>query len=398
MNRNRWLFIIIILLFSVIPLYILRDTDHSEAQSSNQAFQLRNPDKVMEDTLLNPFQTKTKIKILGDSITAGAGATGYGLTNQMIGKTGYYIPKQNSMSWANQVKKHVEEKYNEKVFINPLDPRISYKYQGTATKNDAYKLKMAAYTKGKGARVSFDFMGTAASLYFTKQNGSAIVDIYVDGKKVTRQDLYSGSNQYGHVVKLNQLTYGKHTVEIQSAGKNPKSISDRIFFEGIELQKNAVVENWGVSGQDSEWLFNNKDTLIEKDDDVVMIQIGTNDRIDSYSAEAIKAHLIPILEKCKAERKHVILLSANPTSIEDDTLKGTRKFTMYEVDEAIKGLAADYGITYISNYQAFFNYTDTTGNSIDSLLKDGLHPNDKGYEIMYKNVIHELGLSRTRSL
>lgn len=41
----------------------------------------------------------------------------------------------------------------------------------------------------------------------------------------------------------------------------------------------------------------------------------------------------------------------------------------------------------------YCNYTDTT---IDSLLSDGLHPNDDGYKVMYDSFMNEcdLGIKR----
>lgn len=368
----------------------------TESTATN-TFSLQDPDEVMKDTLLNPFVNKTKIKILGDSITAGMGSTGYGLTGQEIGHSGYFIPKQDSLSWANLMKQYVENKYNNKLMlVNPLNSRITSNFPKIEQKDNRAKLKMSAYTNKKDAKWKFSFVGTEFNVYFTKRSDSGIVDIYVDGTRVEQIDLYRQNPQYEYKVSVKDLGQGEHNVEIREAGKNSKSTGNRIYIEALEFYKKASVQNWGVSGRDSEWIYELKDTLIEPSDDIVMLQIGSNDRRDMTSPEALKMHIQAIIRKCIEEKKEIILLSANATSIKDDALRDDRKFTMLDIDMVIKELADEYGIQYISNYDAFLRYSDYSGTPIDALLKDGQHPNDAGYQIMYKNVMRSLGLSLER--
>jgi lysophospholipase L1-like esterase len=380
-----------VMLLSSSFFFIVGST-HSKA-SGNAVFTLHNPDVIMENTLLNPFVGNTDIKILGDSITAGVGSTGYKLTSTKLGNTGYFVATEESGSWANLLKKDLESRYNKSLLVHPLDPRIITTKSRLENKDTNAKLKMSAFTKGVNSW-KLSFAGTEFKVYFTKQSGSGIVGIYIDGKKVGVYDLYSAKTENGFEVQIAGLQDSNHNIEIKTEGKNKDSVSDRVYIEAFEFKKSVSIKNWGVSGRDSEWLLANFNTLIQPNDDIIMIQIGTNDRIDFTSPEALKLHLKSIIDKCVSLKKEVILLSANPTSqSDDDTTKETRKFTMRDVDMTIKQVAKEYGIKHISNYDAFLRYSEATGETIDALLADGLHPNDTGYKIMYKNVMRHLDIS-----
>ena len=48
----------------------------------------------------------------------------------------------------------------------------------------------------------------------------------------------------------------------------------------------------------------------------------------------------------------------------------------------------------ISIYNAFTKYCMIKNISVDSLLADGLHPNDEGYTLIFNLLLDELGLGR----
>ena len=48
----------------------------------------------------------------------------------------------------------------------------------------------------------------------------------------------------------------------------------------------------------------------------------------------------------------------------------------------------------IPMYTLFQEYCELRGIPLDSLLADGLHPNDAGYEVMFRLILKELGIAR----
>ena len=59
--------------------------------------------------------------------------------------------------------------------------------------------------------------------------------------------------------------------------------------------------------------------------------------------------------------------------------------------------AFSYSYTYVGYetstlYDAFSDYCKGKGLSVDELLCDGLHPNDKGYKVMFNLIIDAFGV------
>lgn len=366
----------------------LNDSEIINVEDGNrESFQLHNPDQVLEQTVLNPFVSQTNIKILGDSITAGLRTTGYKLTNKEIGNTGFFEVSPSSHSWANMLKQYLETEFNTPQYINAFDSRIKANTQKYVTKvSNAIAGDEVAYTKGESSW-TFTYTGTNASLYFTKHPYGAVIDLYVDGKKTGTYDLYSKIKENQYEVRIKQ-PYKLHHVEIKVKGKNKRSSGKNVIFEAVKVDKKVSVTNWGVSGRDSNWIISHMNELIEPTDDIVIIQIGTNDRRHLATPEDFKQNLRTILNKNIQDGREVILLSANPV-IEIPK----RNFTMYDVDQAISEIALEYGITYISNYQEIYKYKNTYGILFTSWLADRVHPSDRGQRFLLNNVLAHLKLN-----
>ena len=60
-----------------------------------------------------------------------------------------------------------------------------------------------------------------------------------------------------------------------------------------------------------------------------------------------------------------------------------RLFHMDDVCASYKKAAKELGFPLISMYDLFLDYCDLYKIKADSLLCDGLHPNDTGYEVMF---------------
>ena len=65
---------------------------------------------------------------------------------------------------------------------------------------------------------------------------------------------------------------------------------------------------------------------------------------------------------------------------------------MEDVDNAVEEVAGTYGIKHISFYREVMKYCDYRNVSVDTLLADGLHPNDLGYKLMLRILLNELGV------
>ena len=66
---------------------------------------------------------------------------------------------------------------------------------------------------------------------------------------------------------------------------------------------------------------------------------------------------------------------------------------MNDVNDIYMRASFEEGFPLISLYNAFYEHCEREGVSVDSMLCDGLHPNDKGYDVMLSILEREIGLA-----
>lgn len=167
------------------------------------------------------------------------------------------------------------------------------------------------------------------------------------------------------------------------------------FRDLLAWKYGITVVNYGISGSNSQGIRNIIASLIEPDDDLIIMMLGTNDRHNFPSAESIKTNQRAIIEYAHSMGIPVILMSAPPVAVVNDN-DPIRNFGMFEVDKALKELALDYNMQHISNYDNTLKYCEYRGVTPDDLLADGLHENDAGHDVIFRHVVRSLGLSYVR--
>jgi lysophospholipase L1-like esterase len=147
----------------------------------------------------------------------------------------------------------------------------------------------------------------------------------------------------------------------------------------------------GISGQTTpQMLVRFRADVVALKPKVVVILAGTNDiagNTGPMSLEAIEDNLISMVELARANKIRVVLSSVLPISDYNQTKEGKPIIrSVQRPPELIKALndwmrkyAADNHAVYLDYYSAT---VDDKGFLKDELSEDGLHPNQKGYEIM----------------
>src|SRR5258706_882591 len=146
----------------------------------------------------------------------------------------------------------------------------------------------------------------------------------------------------------------------------------------------------GISGQTTpQMLVRFRPEVIALKPKVVVILAGTNDiagNIGPMSLEAIEDNLISMAELARTNKIRVVLSSLLPIS--DYETRGGKPIiqSVRRPPERIKALndwmrkyAADTHAIYLDYYSAM---VDDKGLLKDELSDDGLHPNQKGYDVM----------------
>jgi lysophospholipase L1-like esterase len=149
--------------------------------------------------------------------------------------------------------------------------------------------------------------------------------------------------------------------------------------------------NRGISGQTTpQMLIRFRPDVIALKPEVVVILAGTNDiagNTGPITLEAIENNLTSMAELARVQRIRVVLASLLPVSDYETTAEGQpRNQTTRRPPEKIKALnewmrnyAAANKLTYLDYYSAM---VDDKGFFKDELSNDGLHPNEKGYQVM----------------
>ena len=167
------------------------------------------------------------------------------------------------------------------------------------------------------------------------------------------------------------------------------------FKEYMESKYDCEVNNNACTGTNIEFILKNFDVLVDEDDDIVICTIGTNNRHqyfkngpkhtkEEHMAE-FYANILTLHGKFKDASKKVIFMANIPASDknEQDGAEYWRIFHMNDVRDMYKRASDECGFAFVSLYDLFSAYCADNGVELDSLLGDGLHPNDRGYDVMF---------------
>lgn len=153
----------------------------------------------------------------------------------------------------------------------------------------------------------------------------------------------------------------------------------------LEENYNCSVKNWGCGGTTSTDMVNHLSDLIKSTDDIILCAIGTNNRRVTNGLTILYNDLNTIYTYVKNLGKDIIFLSNIPSS---DT---TQLFLHEEINSTILRFGRDNGIEIIPTFSEFMQYTSIFG--LNPILFDGVHPNDKGYDILYSIIMKYLGFA-----
>lgn len=197
---------------------------------------------------------------------------------------------------------------------------------------------------------------------------------------------------------------GEHIVDRFS--RNPDGFCwAKMLKERLEADFDCKVINNGCSGTDIQFIIEHFDTLVSEKDDLVICTIGTNNRHQYKNAgerrdrdefaEEFYRNILRLHEMLVNAGKKMIFMANIPASAanERDGADYWRILHMDDINELYKRASEYAGFAFISIYDRFRSYIQEKGVELNSLLADGLHPNDEGYKLMYKIISEALGVA-----
>lgn len=193
---------------------------------------------------------------------------------------------------------------------------------------------------------------------------------------------------------------------IDSFARNPDGYCwANKFKKHMEESYGCSVVNNACTGTRIQFIIENFDTLVDEEDDIVICTIGTNNRHVCFDSgrkptrEEVGTEfyncIIELYNKFKSIRAKVIFVANIPASAKNecDSDNFWRILHMDDINAIYKKASEKLGFPLISMYDLFSEYCEKNSVVLDSLLRDGLHPNDQGYDVMYDLLLEELQIS-----
>lgn len=168
----------------------------------------------------------------------------------------------------------------------------------------------------------------------------------------------------------------------------------QLFKNYMNEKFKIIVRNFGMSGINSGDLkyFINDFMDTKYNFDCIVLMIGTNNR-EKGNLESLYADMNDIIKTIKNYGKDLILMACIPASIENEK---TFRVHMEDVHNALRNISCENKIPFISVYNLFIDYCSNKGIKIDTLLSDGLHPNNEGYKVLFQLISNAMGIALKR--
>lgn len=192
-------------------------------------------------------------------------------------------------------------------------------------------------------------------------------------------------------------TFNHHKVKVVTKIKEVEKVPANYLFLGdsitdfYDLDKyynELPVVNSGISGNTTDDILNDmKKRAYQYNPSKVFLLIGTNDLIHNKSNEEIVEKVEKIIEGIKENRSkaEIYLQSIYPVNykLSPYMVKSRKNDDIKEINEKLEDYCEDNDITYIDMYDLL---KDKDDNFNSKYTKDGLHPNDDGYEVITKEL------------
>ena len=192
-------------------------------------------------------------------------------------------------------------------------------------------------------------------------------------------------------------TFNHHKVKVVTKIKEVEKVPANYLFLGdsitdfYDLDKyynELPVVNSGISGNTTDDILNDmKKRAYQYNPSKVFLLIGTNDLIHNKSNEEIVEKVEKIIEEIKENRSkaEIYLQSIYPVNykLSPYMVKSRKNDDIKEINEKLEDYCEDNDITYIDMYDLL---KDEDDNFNSKYTKDGLHPNDDGYEVITKEL------------
>ena len=169
------------------------------------------------------------------------------------------------------------------------------------------------------------------------------------------------------IVALGDSLTAGFGVELENS--YPAQLERKLAAEGYSMR----LVNAGVSGETSSGTLSRLDWILSQKPDIVILEIGANDGLRGIDTALVKSNIDTILQRL--QENNVVTVLAGMKMVRNLGDQYTREF-----DSIYPTLANKHQVIFMP----FFLEGVASIASLNS--GDGIHPNEKGYEIITENI------------
>lgn len=207
--------------------------------------------------------------------------------------------------------------------------------------------------------------------------------------KLVGDNITAGAGLPGYTTQGGDVIFDAYGEVHREAGRESPSwanqlrdyLSDPAFGE-VELI------NAGITDKTAAWVLNYLPDLIDQQEDVVILMIGTDDRINS-SIEEFEVTMRELTSSI-AERTNQLILVSPPPSTQE---LYDYNYTMAEADMVLKEIAMDNDYLFLSQFDAINQELAEQGLPYEQLMNtENANPTEQGHAVMWRALADVLGL------
>ena len=160
---------------------------------------------------------------------------------------------------------------------------------------------------------------------------------------------------------------------------------------GILKSQGHEVTNWACSGSTSTQLREHFEKFVEEQDELLLINIGLNDRKEPNGMEKLRENLAWMIGNLKEKQKNVAFMTPMPSTYENEH-KESRIYHTEDVLKVLREVTEKNNVKLIDNHAMAVTYLQENNLKIEDILfgegcvNDGLHPGDFAQKLMYENI------------
>lgn len=218
-----------------------------------------------------------------------------------------------------------------------------------------------------------------------------VISLFVNAFFLLRvNNLDSSVDSLNTTIEENKKDYEKEIESLKDEYTNYLFLGDSItdFYDLDKYYEGLPVVNSGISGNTTKDILNDmKNRVYNYNPSKVFLLIGINDLGNQKSADEIVSNIKEIITNINNNKPNaeIYIESIFPINknIDEDLIKVKDNNSVIEVNKLLEKYCDEKGYTYINIYNKLL---DEDGNFSEEYTDDGLHPNEKGYEIITKEL------------